>query len=91
MTELTVSRLRVEGRTFAAEESSHHEPLLYGVTDGKRVGTYLEHKFRAYLREHYEYEEGSSAKGIDFPVLGARAISDGGPMTFKHVRPMRWS
>jgi hypothetical protein len=23
--------------------------------------------------------------------LGARAISDGGPMTFKHVRPMRWS
>ena len=23
--------------------------------------------------------------------LGARAISDGGPMTFKHVRPMRWA
>ena len=25
------------------------EPSLYGVSDGKAIGTYLEHKFRAYL------------------------------------------
>ncbi|MBW2015019.1 MAG: restriction endonuclease, partial [Deltaproteobacteria bacterium] len=43
---------------------------LFGVTDGKAVGTYLEHKFQAYLRLRYEYVEGSSAKGIDFPELG---------------------
>ena len=34
------------------------------------MGTYLEHKFQAYLRETYTYDEGSSAKGIDFPDLG---------------------
>jgi len=50
-------------------ESSHDEPALFGVTDGKAVGTYFEHKFQAYLHENYEYEEGSSAKGVDFPGL----------------------
>ncbi len=43
---------------------------LFGVTDGKAIGTYFEHKFQAYLHEKYEYVEGSSAKGIDFPELG---------------------
>ncbi|MGC9316326.1 MAG: restriction endonuclease, partial [bacterium] len=33
------------------------------------VGTYLEHKFEAYLVSKYDYEIGSSAKGIDFPGL----------------------
>lgn len=50
-------------------ESTHKEPSLFGVTDGKAVGTYLEHKFQAYLHESYAYVEGSSAKGIDFPGL----------------------
>jgi hypothetical protein len=39
------------------------------VTDGKAVGTYLEHKFQAYLQGKYKYVRGSSAKGIDFPEL----------------------
>jgi hypothetical protein len=39
------------------------------VTDGKAVGTYLEHKFIAYLAGIYEYEPGNSASGIDFPGL----------------------
>lgn len=34
-----------EAKKFAAEESSHDKPSLFGVTDGKAVGTYLEHKF----------------------------------------------
>ena len=70
MTLLTVECLKSEARVFADIESSHDEPSLFGVTDGKAVGTYLEHKFRAYLHGEYEYEEGSSAKGIDFPGLG---------------------
>jgi hypothetical protein len=41
----------------------------YGVTDGKAVGTYLEHKFKLYLKERYEFLEGNSASGIDFPGL----------------------
>lgn len=67
---LTLATLKAEASTFAEIESAHHEPSLYGVTDGKAIGTYFEHKFRAYLREKYNFEEGSSAIGIDFPALG---------------------
>jgi len=66
---LTVAALRDEAGRFSAVESDFPEPSLYGVTDGKAVGTYFEHKFQAYLRERYRYQEGSSAKGIDFPGL----------------------
>lgn len=66
---LTIKRLQTSAREFAKIESSHDEPSLYGVTDGKAVGTYLEHKFRSYLQERYDFEEGNSAKGIDFPDL----------------------
>lgn len=68
--ELTIKLLCQEARHFAETESAHAEPAIYGVTDGKAAGTYFEHKFQAYLREKYIYEEGSSAKGIDFPELG---------------------
>lgn len=54
---------------FAALESNVREPRLYGVTDGKAVGTYFELKFRQYLRERYIFDLGSAAKGIDFPNL----------------------
>lgn len=66
---LIISALKRESADFAARESRHAEPSLYGVTDGKAVGTYLEHKFQADLHTKYEYVEGSSAKGIDFPEL----------------------
>jgi len=69
MTILTVEILRSEATAFSADESRHPEPLLYGVTDGKAVGTYLEQKFRLYLKERYEFVEGNSASGIDFPGL----------------------
>ncbi|MDM8540033.1 hypothetical protein QUF90_02995, partial [Desulfococcaceae bacterium HSG9] len=67
---LTIDLLQSEANKFATAESTHNEPSLFGVTDGKAVGTYLEHKFQKYLHEQYEYVEGSSAKGIDFPTLG---------------------
>jgi hypothetical protein len=67
---LTVELLCNEARRFAEIESKSAEPTLFGVTDGKAVGTYLEHKFQLYLRKKYTYESGSSAKGIDFPQLG---------------------
>ena len=69
-TDLTVLLLQEEARSFAEMEASHNEPSLYGITDGKAVGTYLEHKFQRHLRSRYDYVEGSSAKGIDFPGLG---------------------
>lgn len=66
---LTIEALKIEAAQFAVRESAHPEPTLFGVTDGKAVGTYLEHKFQAYLRQNYEFIEGSSAKGIDFPGI----------------------
>ena len=49
MADLTVELLRAEARAFAEIESGHDEPTLYGVTDGKAIGTYFEQKFQAYL------------------------------------------
>jgi hypothetical protein len=68
---LTISLLQKEATAFAKSESKHIEPSLFGVTDGKAVGTYLEHKFQTVLQERYGYKRGSSAKGIDFPELEA--------------------
>ena len=67
--ELTITLLQQVAKIFGQQESQHDESKLYGITDGKAVGTYLEHKFQAYLHTKYVYEEGSSAKGIDFPGL----------------------
>jgi hypothetical protein len=66
---LTVRSLCEEATGFASRESQHNEPSIYGVDNGKTIGTYFEHKFQSYLREKYTYKEGSSAKGIDFPGL----------------------
>ena len=69
MTTLTVEILCSEAAIFSAAESQHPEPLLYGITDGKAVGTYLEQKFRLYLKQQYEFIDGNSASGIDFPGI----------------------
>ena len=66
---LTAAGLKTEAQIFATVNSSHREPALFGVTDGKAVGTYLEHKFRAHLQTKFDFQQGSSAKGIDFPDL----------------------
>jgi len=58
-----------EAGYFAEVESQHGEPSLFGITDGKAVGTYLEHKFKLYLSNLYVYQQGNSASGIDFPDI----------------------
>ncbi|MFO5493736.1 MAG: restriction endonuclease [Cuspidothrix sp.] len=66
---LTIDTLCYEAGIFSAVESQHSEPLLYGVTDGKAVGTYLEQKFKLYLQNKYDFIKGNLASGIDFPGL----------------------
>ncbi len=58
---LTIKTLQEGASKFAEKEATHNEPSLYGKTDGKAVGTYL--------AEIYDYEQGNSASGIDFPDL----------------------
>ncbi len=66
---LTLKRLCKEAAAFSIAESKHQEPSIYATTDGKALGTYLEHKFRDYLYCRFDFKRGSSARGIDFPRL----------------------
>ena len=67
--ELTTEQLLIEANAFAAILSVYPEPSLYGVTDGKAVGTFVEHKFKAHLAQNYVVAVSSSASGIDLPIL----------------------
>lgn len=64
---LTRSGLIDTAKAFCKE--SHIYPELFGVTDGKAVGTFIERKFQERLAERYMVEVGSSARGIDLPSV----------------------
>lgn len=66
---ININALLKEAAKFSEVESAHAEPSLYGVTDGKAVGTYLEHKFIAHLNKSYSFQHSNSASGIDLPAL----------------------
>ncbi|MEX2174394.1 MAG: hypothetical protein WD872_08530 [Pirellulaceae bacterium] len=66
---LSVELLQQEAAAFAEVESTYPEPTLYGVNNGKAIGTYLEQKFQAYLASKYTFGPCNSAVGIDFPDL----------------------
>ncbi|BAZ88522.1 hypothetical protein [Dolichospermum compactum] len=66
---LTLESLKTAARNFCSELSVTQIHNLYGVTDGKAVGTYVESTFNQYLSSRYEYTLGSAALGIDFPGL----------------------
>ena len=69
MKKLTVELLKAEASSFAKDEKVHFEPSLYGVNNGKAVGTYLEKKFRSRLLKRGYEVAGSSAVGLDFPDI----------------------
>ena len=64
---LTLDELIHAATHFCVIESRKNHIDLIGVTDGKAVGTYVEHKFQRFLQSQYRVEVGSSAKGIDLP------------------------
>jgi hypothetical protein len=70
MPELTLDSLQREAQKFAVSENGHWEPSLFGVNDGKAIGTYLEQKFTKRLAAGYAFASGNSASGIDLPGLG---------------------
>lgn len=69
MPSLTIELLQREAGKFSKKETTYESLDLFGVSDGKAIGTYLERKFQEYLGVKYNFEEGNSAKGIDFPSL----------------------
>jgi len=64
---LTLEKLIEEAQLFCVEQSKFQHKELFGVTDGKAVGTLIEQKFQKHLNDKYIVTIGSSAKGIDLP------------------------
>ena len=49
---LTINKLKDEAISFCKQESNVTHDDLVGITDGKGVGTYIEHKFEEYLKKN---------------------------------------
>jgi hypothetical protein len=64
---LTIEKLISSANNFCKQETKYENKELFGVTDGKAVGTYIEHKFKKFLNENYIVDIGNSARGIDLP------------------------
>lgn len=64
---LTIEVLKAEAKEFCEYQSAIDHNSLFGITDGKAIGTYIEHTFKEYLQSKYIFNTGSSAIGIDFP------------------------
>ena len=65
---LTIKELISSAKEFCKQETKYENRELFGVTDGKAVGTYIEHKFKDFLNEYFIVDNGNSAKGIDLPA-----------------------
>lgn len=66
---LTTELLKVSASKFVRSEMATVRPELFGVTDGKAIGTAIEHLFKEWLAETFTYEMGNSGKGLDFPGI----------------------
>lgn len=64
---LTIKNLIKEAQIFCVEQSKFQHKELFGVTDGKAVGTLIEQKFQRHLNDKYEVTIGSFASGVDLP------------------------
>ena len=64
---LTITKLIKEAQIFCVAQSKIQHKELFGITDGKAVGTLIEHKFQKHLNDIYEVQIGSSASGVDLP------------------------
>lgn len=66
---LNTAELQIAAKKFCENESGLYRSELFGVTDGKAVGTFVEHLFQEYLEQQYEMIAGSSANGLDLPSV----------------------
>lgn len=64
---LTIPKLIEEAQLFCVGQSKFQHKELFGVTDGKAVGTLIEQKFQKHLHDKYDVKIGSSASGVDLP------------------------
>ncbi len=66
---LTTESLITEAKQFCIINSGVYKTELFGITDGKAVGTFVEHLFQQHLEERYKITVGNSASGLDLPSV----------------------
>lgn len=66
---LDIAELQIAAEKFCKRENGLYRSELFGITDGKAVGTFVEHLFQEYLEERYDMAVGSSAIGLDLPSV----------------------
>lgn len=64
---LTIEELINSAKSFCEIQSVIGHYRLKGVTDGKAIGTYIEHSFKDFLQDRYIVDIGNSSNGIDLP------------------------
>lgn len=66
---LSVTDLIKCAKEFCKKESGVFREELFGITDGKAVGTLVEHLFKEFLTARYDLTIGNSANGLDLPSI----------------------
>lgn len=69
MEKLSIKGLVKAAEDFCMKEDGVYREELFAVTDGKKVGTIVEHLFQDFLSKRYEMTVGSSANGLDLPSV----------------------
>lgn len=69
MSALTLSAFKMALKTFVIHIQAQPIAELYGVSDGKAIGTYVERALKIYLAANLDFEKGNAASGIDFPSI----------------------
>lgn len=67
--QLTIEALITEAELFCIKNSDVYKDELFAITDGKAVGTFVEHLFQQQLEEQYDLIVGNSASGLDLPSV----------------------
>lgn len=59
MKKLNIKELVIAAKEFCTKEDGVYREEFFGVTDGKKVGTIVEHLFQDFLRDRYEIDRKS--------------------------------
>ena len=69
MIELTLEALKIEAKNFCKFQENIKVPHLYGSTDGKAVGTYIEHEFKNILVKDTLFKMETLLKALTFLII----------------------
>ena len=69
METLSIANLITSAHEFCIHEKDKQRKELFSITDGKAVGTFVEHLFQDFLSKKYNITIGSSASGLDLPSI----------------------